>query len=48
VPGRRCRQSRTPVVINAGGYTLVGYVDKAVQVVLVLALLALVAGRYRD
>jgi len=36
------------VVIKAGDYTLVGYVDKAVQVVLVLALLVLVAGRYRD
>ena len=36
------------VVIKAGNYTLVGYVDKAVQVVLVLALIALVLGRYRD
>ena len=36
------------VVIKAGNYTLVGYVDKAVQVVLVLALLVLVAGRLRD
>jgi hypothetical protein len=36
------------VVIKAGDYTLVGYVDKAVQVVLVLALLVLVARRYRD
>jgi len=35
------------VVIKAGEYTLVGYVDKVVQVVLVLALLALVVGRYR-
>jgi len=35
-------------VIKAGNYTLVGYVDKAVQVVLVLALIALVLGRYRD
>lgn len=35
-------------VIKAGNYTLVGYVDKAVQVVLVLALIILVAGRYRD
>ncbi|MFC6758140.1 MULTISPECIES: hypothetical protein [Haloarcula] len=36
------------VVIKAGNYTLVGYVDKAVQVVLVLALLVLVLKRYRD
>lgn len=36
------------VVIKAGDYTLVGYVDKAVQVVLVLALIALVIGRFRD
>jgi hypothetical protein len=36
------------VLIKAGDYTLVGYVDKAVQVVLVLALIALVLGRFRD
>lgn len=36
------------VVIKAGNYTLVGYVDKAVQVVLVLALLVFVVRRYRD
>jgi len=35
-------------VIKAGNYTLVGYVDKAVQVVLVLALVVLVVGRLRD
>lgn len=35
-------------VIKAGNYTTVGYVDKAVQVVLVLALLVLVIGRFRD
>lgn len=32
------------VVAKAGDYTLVGYVDKAVQVVLILALLALIVG----
>ena len=36
------------VVIKAGNYTLVGYVDKAVQVVLVLALLVIVVRQYRD
>ncbi|RLM34905.1 hypothetical protein D3D01_17455 [Haloarcula sp. Atlit-7R] len=36
------------LVIKAGNYTLVGYVDKAVQVVLVVALLVLVLTRYRD
>ena len=36
------------VVIKAGNYTLVGYVDKAVQVALVVALLGLVLGRFRD
>lgn len=36
------------IVIKAGNYTLVGYVDKVVQVVLVLALVALVVGRLRD
>lgn len=36
------------LVIKAGNYTLVGYVDKAVQVVLLAALLALVFGRTRD
>jgi len=36
------------VVIKAGNYTLVGYVDKVVQVALVLALVVLVLGRYRD
>ena len=36
------------VVIKAGNYTLVGYVDKAVQVLLVVALLVLVVGQYRD
>jgi len=36
------------VVIKAGDYTLVGYVDKAVQVVLVVALFVLVVNRYRS
>jgi len=36
------------LVIKAGNYTLVGYVDKVVQVVLVVALLVLVFTRYRD
>lgn len=36
------------VVIKAGNYTLVGYVDKAVQVVLVVALFVLVVNRYRS
>lgn len=36
------------VVIKAGNYTLVGYVDKAVQVALVLALIALLLGQSRD
>lgn len=36
------------VVIKAGNYSLVGYVDKAVQVLLVVALLVLVVGQYRD
>ena len=35
-------------VIKAGNYTLVGYVDKAIQIVLVIALLVLVLGRSRD
>jgi len=34
--------------IKAGNYTLVGYVDKAVQVVLIGALLVLVFGRTRE
>jgi hypothetical protein len=34
--------------IKAGNYTLIGYVDKAVQVVLIVALLVLVLGRRRD
>lgn len=36
------------LLIKAGNYTLVGYVDKAVQVVLIVALLVLVLGRRRD
>ena len=36
------------IVIKAGNYTLVGYVDKAVQVVLVVALLVLVVREFRD
>lgn len=36
------------LVIKAGNYTLVGYVDKAVQVVLLVALLVLVFTQYRD
>jgi hypothetical protein len=36
------------VVAKAGDYTLVGYVDKAVQVVLIVALLALIVGWRRD
>ena len=36
------------VVIKAGNYTLVGYVDKAVQVALVAALVVLVVGWFRD
>ena len=36
------------VVIKAGNYSLVGYVDKAVQVALVVALLVLVVGWFRD
>lgn len=35
-------------VIKAGNYTLIGYVDKAVQVVLVLALITLVIRQLRD
>ena len=35
-------------VIKAGNYTTVGYVDKAVQVVLIVALLVLVLGRSQD
>lgn len=36
------------VVAKAGDYTFVGYVDKAVQVVLIVALLALLVGWRRD
>jgi hypothetical protein len=36
------------VVIKSGNYTPIGYVDKAIQVVLVLALLVLVFARVRD
>jgi len=36
------------VVVKAGNYTPVGYVDKAVQVILVVALLVLVADEFRD
>ncbi|WP_324664424.1 hypothetical protein [Haloarcula sediminis] len=36
------------VVIKAGEYTLVGYLDKAVQAVLIVALLVLVVGQRRD
>jgi hypothetical protein len=35
------------LVVKAGNYTLVGYVDKAVQVVLVLALIVLVLRQHR-
>ena len=36
------------IVIKAGNYTLVGYIDKAVQVVLIVALLVLVVREFRD
>lgn len=36
------------VVVKAGNYTLVGYVDKAVQVILIVALLALLLGWRRE
>jgi hypothetical protein len=36
------------LVIKAGNYTFVGYIDKIVQVALIVALLVLVFSRYRD